>query len=115
MRGNKNPVDVIKRILHKTNRILNECDFCSGSSGLTLKSFQYNDLVDPCVPFAAETFESTLYHNGANDLPVLGDTIYLDAEGTEVAALTNGVIENGLEPYGFDTDSEGVSVVFTCR
>lgn len=116
MRGDKNPVAVIRRILHKTNRILNECKFCvSSEEEIVLASFQADLTTDACQPGLAETFATTLYHNGEGPLPVLGDIIYSDSAGQEPLVTEGFVVENGIEPYGVETSITGESVEFTCR
>lgn len=72
----------------------------------------FND--DPCQAEFTETFDIQLYHNGEGEFPEVGDTIYVDAQGTSPRTI-NFAYFNGLVNVGVQVNLEGVSESFTCR
>ena len=60
------------------------------------------------------------YHNGIGELPVVGDTIFTDANGTTplanvVQAEARVVMLGGVGQYFIATDADGVSVSIVCK
>lgn len=112
----KNPINQVKRISNKLNLVLRNCSFgCPGEEDdetpvVTLTSFTANLDGDPCF-LDAMTFPTTLYHNGEEEYPLVGDTIYSDAAGTMPLTFEN--FQTSL-PSGVVTDGNGVSSNFSC-
>ena len=95
----------------------------TGGSSLTAVSGS-EVLADGCVSPPLE-LTTTYYHDGEEETPQLGDTVYTDPAGTmplqtSMLSGTGGevYIEGPSGPVGgifVRTDNEGVSILWTCR
>ena len=86
-----------------------------GNSTNSITAFNcYGDIVDPCnyTPSGLESYDETLYHNGSQTLPQLGDTIFSTSDGTELVSNTHALL---LENGSFvSTNNEGIMHAFSC-
>jgi hypothetical protein len=79
------------------------------SCGL-MKEFKANRFVDKCTQGTTE-FPDSFFTRSSLAYPEKGEVIYLDINGTAVAANRQGVMANGK---GFETDENGISIKFNC-
>lgn len=106
------------------NAIIKQCEM----GEVSLTGFQGSSLrADPClVDGLGLIVDTTYYHNGANALPTVGDTVFLDSAG--LIPLDTSTLEpfdeepthqgTGIlmsDSNALVTNSEGVSGEYTCR
>lgn len=87
------------------------------AEGLT--AFQAGELApaasgNPCLAELTTEFPLTFYHNGEQDNPQIGDTIYTDPQGTTPRTV-NFAYGNELGSVGVQVSEFGVSQAYTCR
>lgn len=68
-----------------------------------------------CPPQVFQDIDSTAYHNGENEFPVIGDTVYSDALGEEPHPPGEFIINEGLGDSFIGISLGGLVVSISCR
>lgn len=124
------PFNILDKIEDRLNAILERCkcsntgeDIAPGLTGFQASSQKAN----PCSILDIEVpKDTTYYHNGENEYPDVGDTVFTDPQGTiplvtsdlpafPTAPAFQGDAAHTAEPAGMPTDENGVVLSFTCR
>lgn len=121
MRRNKTIIGRLKTIGCRFDAII---EACQGEESLYTAVNGSEVTADGCISPPLE-LTTTYYHNGVNEVPELGDTIWVDAAGTiplqtSLLSGTGGEVymegESGEVGAAFiRTDANGVSILWTCR
>lgn len=113
MKRNKTILGRLKDIRCRFDAII---DSCNGTVS-TLTGFTVVEGTIDCCEGAGDSVFYTLYHNGEGEFPVYGDTIYIDAQGTETL-YNNSPADEGItlwvEGLWLTVDEEGIFFESVC-